>query len=155
MRKVRISSQLAGGALTSGNVIGGAISDAAVDTTRFISLNSTYQLEDLQPGDNGVQFGVAHSDYTDDEIEECLEASGSMDIGNKVAQEQANRLVRHIGVFTDEDNMFNDGKPVKTRLNWKMAEGDTLKMWIRNGSGTTWTTGNLILVQGELWITVR
>ncbi len=153
LRKVRIAGQVTIGNLGSGSVVKGSISQATVDSMRFISLNLAWTLEDFIAVDDGMEFGVAHSDYTAAEIEECLEAQGSMDIGDKIAQERANRLVRSLGVI-DREVLFNDGKKLKTRLNWLMSEGDTLDAWIRNGSGTVWTTGSLLLAVGELWVTV-
>ncbi len=56
----------------------------------------------------------------------------------------AKRLVRQIGTFTGAqagltagssdgaDVTVNDGKPVKTKLNWRLNTGDTLKMWAFN-----------------------
>ncbi len=108
--------------------------------------------------DDGLQFGFAHSDYTAAEIEECLENTASMDLGDKIAREQADRWVRVIGAFNGLATaagggvQFNDGKPVKINLNWLMAAGDTLNMWMRNSSGTVYLTGSSIATQGSLWV---
>jgi len=157
MRKVKLASSSSIGALAAADVVSNPITNALTDKLRFISVDATYTLSDAVTADDGHSFGLAHSDYTAAEVEECLEAGGSLDLGNKVAQEQANRLVREIGTFgsvpvTTGGLMFNDGKPVKTRLNWLMSEGDTLNLWIRNGSGAVYTTGSAILINGNLWV---
>ncbi len=100
---------------------------------------------------------MAHSDYTAAEVEECLEAQTAINPGNKVGQEQANRLVRSVGTVAGQGLAgaslgFNDGKPVKTKLNWHMAIGDALNVWIRNGSQVVYTTGSALRVQGTIWI---
>ncbi len=124
-----------------------------------MSIDLTYNMTDLGDFiDDGQEFGVSHSDYQANEIEECLEASGALDLGNKLAQEQSNRLVRSIGVMTGSgastggSREFNDGKPLKTKLNWRMSTGDSLNIWVRNGSGTVWTTGAVLVVQRKMWI---
>ncbi len=126
---------------------------------RFISLHASYSISNLAAViDDSFAFGVAHGDYSAAEIEECLEAGGAMDIGDKIAREQANRLVREIGTINGsaqsagEGLTFNDGKPVKTKLNWLMGEGDPLQMWVRNNSATVYTTGSQLTIAGKLWV---
>ncbi len=159
LRRVRINGTSGAGALAALDVATNVVSAAVTNTMRFISLDAVYSLTDLGAAiDDAFEFGVAHSDYSAAEIEEALEASGSMDLGDKVAMEQANRLVRTIGTISPAGTpagggkMFNDGKPVKTRLNWLMAIGDTLNVWIRNGSGVVWTSGAGISILGNLWV---
>jgi len=129
------------------DVASGGITNAPTGTMRFMSIDASYIWSGIADViDDGLEFGVAHSDYSAAEIEEALEAIESIDLGDKVAQEQANRWVRSIGTFASAINtagsaaQFNDGKPVKTKLNWKMSIGDTLVGWVRNGSGVKWLT---------------
>ncbi len=160
LRKVRITPAVAIGALASLAVVKSTGTSAAANTLRFISIDMSWSITDLAANvDDAFQFGVAHSDYTAAEIEECLEATLSMDVGDKISQERANRLVREIGTISPTGGTilgsgiaFNDGKPVKTRLNWLMAIGDTLDVWVRNGSGTVYTTGTILSGTGTLWV---
>ncbi len=160
MRQVRINSGLAIGALASADVIAGAITNAPTDPMRFISVDLAYGITDLAAViDDAFAFGLAHGDYTAAEIEECLESGASMDLGNKVEQEQANRLVREIGLITKAAAAasggglpFNEGKPVHTKLNWLMSIGDQLQLWVRNNSGVVYTTGSTLAVSGKLWV---
>lgn len=157
LRRVRVNASIGAGALAPVTVTSGSMTDAVSDPMRFISLHASYAWGGKQVADDGCTFGVAHSDYTAAEIEECLEETGAMDIGDKIAQEKANRLVREIGQISGGDSaaggiMFNDGKPVKTRLNWFMSTGDSLQLWIRNASGVVWTTGSTITIAGNLWV---
>ncbi len=158
LRRVRVASGVAIGALAALDVTNGPITSAGTDPYRIISVDLSYNIVDLgNQIDDGQEFGLAHSDYTAAEIEECLESAGSIDLGNKVAQEQANRLVRIVGMMpglgaTAGGLTFNEGRPQKTKLNWKMSTGDTLNIWIRNGSGVVWTTGAAIVVQGNMWV---
>ncbi len=120
-----------------------------------MSLKASYTLTEVTSGDDGQAFGIAHGDYTAAEIEECLETQAAIDAGDKVAQEQASRLVRQIGVmvFNGASSSFNDGKPVKVKLNWDMGIGEALVVWVRNSTGTIYTAGSFIQVNGEIWVT--
>ncbi len=159
LRKVRVASSLAVGALATLDVISADLTAAVTDPLRVVSVDCSYNIADLAAFiDDGQEFGLAHSDYTDAEIEECIEAFNSIDLGNKIAQEQANRLVRTVGFFqaggvsTDSSLSFNNGRPMKTKLNWRLSIGDSIRIWIRNGSDTVYTTGSNLLVVGNAWV---
>ncbi len=158
LRKVRIAAAVTVGALASLDVVQGVIHPTPTNPLRVVSTKFAYSWADIGAAiDDGFEFGLAHSDYSAAEIEECLEASASIDQGDKVAQEQANRLVRSIGIMpasgiTDSGRTFNNGNPVHTKLNWKLGIGDTLTGWVRNGSGNVYTIGSTLLVQGDMWI---
>ncbi len=160
LRKVKIAGGVTCGALASNDVTSGAVTNAVSDPLRFISLDCSYTWSDIAAViDDACQFGVAHSDYDSSQIEECLEALGSIDLGDKLAQEKANRYVREIGTIAgagapaaDSGAAFNDGRRKKVRLNWLMSTGDTLALWVRNGSGVVWTTGSRLVISGDLWV---
>ncbi len=157
LRKVRVTSSTALGALAALDVVSGAITSAPTERIRVVSAHLSFSLADLTATDDGCEIGLAHGDYTAAEIEECLESQASIDAGDKIANEQANRLVRSIGTFSDTDTAggsgdLNDGVPIKTKLNWVLQTGETLNIWARNGSGTVYTTGGKILCNGVLWV---
>ncbi len=159
MRMVRVNAKVAAGALATLDVAVGDLTDAAVDPYRLMSIKASYSWLELQAViDDGFDFGISHGDYTAAEIEECLEAQAAIDRGDKIALEQANRLVRSIGsigsggLVVDQSAVFADGRKIHTKLNWYMATGDKLKGWIRNQSGIIWTTGSFLGVAGEIWI---
>ncbi len=151
---------LVAGALATKALVAGPGTAAVADKLRIISITATWQWAEIQAAiDGGLEFGVSHGDYSAAEVEECLEASGSIDLGDKFAIEKSSRLVRTIGSMggptaggTGAEAAFNDGKPVKTRLNWLLSAGDTLNIWARNGSGVVWTTGSSLVMIGDLWV---
>ncbi len=159
LRKVRIAAAVTMGAVAALDVVAGTIHPTPVNPLRAVSLKASYMWSGIAaPADDGMEFGIAHSDYSAAEIEECLEASAAIDQGDKIAQERANRLVRTIGMMsgsgpaTDGQRAYNNGRPVKVKLNWLLGIGDSLIGWARNGSGVVWTTGSELLVQGDLWV---
>ncbi len=101
-----------------------------------------------------LTVGYAHSDYSVTEIKECLEAVAAIDAGNKIANEQANRLIRIVGVLRSPvgGSFLNDGKPIKTRLNWLITPGDTVNVFAFNENTAALSTGSVLNLQGDLWV---
>ncbi len=158
LRKIRVSARIDIGALAALGLVVGNLTPTSSNAYRIVSTDLSYSITDLgATQDDGQQFGLAYSDYSAAEVEECVEAQAAVDIGNKVEQEQANRLVRTIGQFqgapgTGAGKSFNNGNPHKEKLNWYIGEGDRLNVWVRNGSNAAWTTGSKIVIVGNLWV---
>jgi len=130
--------------------------DLVTESMLVSSIEAIYSLTGLTIGDNRgpILFGVAHNDYATSEIEEFIEDVTGWDIGDLVAQEKANRKIRRIGIFPFNAPL-NDGKPIKTKLNWLLATGDTVKFWAYNlGTLALQTTDPNINIQGKanLWL---
>ncbi len=131
--------------------------DTVVDTARISSIEAVYGMTDFTKtaGTGPFLFGVAHSDYTNGEIESYIENLASWDLGDKVAQEVRSRRVKHIGQIggitaVAGNATFNDGRPKKTKLNWTVAEGDGLDFWIYNmGEQAVATTVPQFVVFGD------
>ncbi len=160
LRPVRIAVSAAPGALATLDVISQDLIPVATNRYRVTSLSLAFTWGGKAIADDTLEFGVAHGDYTAAEIEECLEASGSINAGTKDQQEKANRLVRSIGIVAggvgdaaSQGAPFNNGRPVKVKLNWTIQIGDTLSIWMRNGSAVVYTTGSVLAVIGKAWVT--
>ncbi len=131
----------------------GALFAAAAGALRVMSASATWSLTDLTANDGPIVFGYAHSDYTVTEIKECIEASGAIDLGDKIAQERANRLVRVVGVMNEVRETINDGEPVKTRLNWRFNPGEVLNVFAYNDNADdALTTLAELGHNGVLWV---
>ncbi len=158
MRKVRINVTFAVGALAAADVTLGVLVPASTNPYRIMSAQLAWALVDLgNSADDGQVFGISHGDYTAPEVEACLESTTAIDIGDMIAQEVSNRLVREVGTMAGTAGTgaaldFNDGAPVKTKLNWKVGIGDTVSLWIRNASSTVWTTGGSLTASGIIWV---
>ncbi len=149
------------GTLGARVVISAAFDEVTTEQMRVSSVKNTYSMDTYTPVTNAgpILIGLAHSDYTDAEIEAWIETTGSWDRGDKVAQEVGNRLIRKIGVFETPDDAqdsvtLNDGKPIKTKLNWHLNTGKTLRLWAYNlGTAALATTNPAIRAEGQanLW----
>ncbi len=154
LRRVRFDAQIALATTANQVVVTSGLTGTSANPYRCKSVKVTWNLKNLTPGQGPILFGYAHSDYSVGEIKECLEVGTSIDRGDKVALEQANRLVRLVGSFDGllSEEKFNEGRPMKTKLNWAIGIGDEVSMFIYNDSGGAFTTGAFCDVLGEMWV---
>ncbi len=122
-------------------------SDTVGERTRITSVDVSYTLSGMTPIDNSgpIEVGFAHSDYTLAEIEEFLELTTSWNEGDLLDKEVSSRLIRRIGVFdtpasAGESYTLNDGKAIKTRLNWILNAGQGLNWFAYNQGGVALAT---------------
>jgi len=152
LRRVRITPELALSTLASDTALTALTTGVATDTYRMVSIIATWALRGITGGEGPITVGYAHSSYTVTQIKECLEAF-SIDQGDKLSSEQAGRLVRIVGTFSSEaDTMLNDGKPIKTRLNWKIAIGSQVNIFAYNEDTQPLATGAVLHVAGDGWV---
>ncbi len=152
LRKVRVTPARTLLTLASVTVTEITVHAVAAGAVRIISAKLAWSLTDLTANDGPIIVGFAHSDYTVTEIKECIEASTAIDLGDKVAQERANRLVRIVGTMNDVRDDLNDGEPISTKLNWRFNPGETLMMWCYNDGAALLTTGASVEASGNLWV---
>ncbi len=121
------------------------------ERTLCSSIVATWSLANFTDiADGGpILAGVCHSDYVTAEIEEFLETSGSWNEGNLTEQEIANRKIRRVVTFNSADsenalevNTANNGKPIKTKLNWILNQGQSLRLWAYNSGTAALATTN-------------
>ncbi len=157
--KGNVQNTLDLGTLAAKTLISVQMGQTVEERTLISSIECTWSLADLTDaiGVGPIAFGVAHSDYTDAEIEQVLELTGTWKEGDLIAQEVAKRKVRRIGTFQSSvadsqgDSVVNDGKPIKTRLNWILTTGQTLSIWAYNeGDAAVATTDPDLTVLGHV-----
>ncbi len=157
----QIDFRMPTGALAAGAVAAQTNGDTLLETARVSSVVATYSMGNFTPlADRGpAHFGIAHSDYTGPEIQNWITAAASWDQGDLVAKEVADRLIRRIGTFDNPDavtdtSVFNDGRPVKTRLNWQLRTGQAVRFWMFNSGEVDFIQSDLH-VQGHanIWFT--
>ncbi len=153
--KGAIDKTVALSTLALGDVISDVVQDSVTETAFAISCELVWSLREVTVGEGPIQVGLAHSDYSDAEIEEYLENTGSWEIGDLVQREIAGRKVRIVGSFDASfaDQSLNEGQPIKTTLKWMLATGQTLRVWAWNKSAASpLTTGALVVVSGHVWL---
>ncbi len=154
IRPAQIAESLPLLTLASLDVLGETLNNSNVDKpTRVMSVDVLFSLNGMTALEGPVDVGLSHSDYTDAEVEQALEATGSWASDDKIAREQSNRLVRRVGQLDAEHDELNDGKPVRVRLNWALASGSTIRYWARNVGSGALTTGAILTFNGTAWLT--
>ncbi len=153
-----VDESLALGTLAAKTVIAGNFDETVNERTLVSSVVARWAMINFTPGtlDGPILCGVAHSDYTDAEIEEWIENTGSWDEGDLVNQEIGGRKIRRVGIFdtpaaATQAAVLNDGKAIKTKLNWILLQGQTLKHWFYNlGTSALATTDPECSTQGHV-----
>ncbi len=159
--KGNIDEALSLGTLAADTLVSAPFDETVAEKTLVSSVVATWSLSDFTDAlaVGPISVGLAHSDYSDAEIEAVIESTGSWNEGDLVSQEVAKRLVRKIGTFQSglgatAEMVLNDGKPIKTKLNWTMLTGAGLRLWAYNeGESAVATTVPVVRIQGHanLW----
>ncbi len=157
----KIQERLDLGTLAANTLVSVDMTGVVEERTLVSSIKATWSLHDFTPaaGDGPIIVGVAHSDYTDAEIEAFLEDSGSWSEGNKIEQEINRRKVRVVGSIAPLTSptvymSLQDGKMINTKLNWILTTGQTLSVWAYNaGDSALASTDPDVSVTGyaNLW----
>ncbi len=152
LRRVRVSPEQPLLTLASDTALIVDVAPAADGAYRCISISGVHAIVNLAAVDGPVTVGFAHGDYTIAEIKACLEQAGAISVGNKTAQEVANRQVRVVGVISGLHAVLNDGRPIKTRLNWLIPIGKTVSLFAFNESTGVLITGSRQTFTGDMWV---
>ncbi len=152
LRRVRLTAEETLGTLASDTALTQTLTGTSANAYRAISVIASWGVVGLTDGDGPIHVGLAHSDYSVTEIKECIESQASIDQGDKVANERADRLVRTLGQCSFGQPQLNDGKPMKTRLNWLIGIGDSVNMFSWNEGTGSLTTGAFTSVSGDMWV---
>ncbi len=139
------------GSLATKSLVIQANPDVTTEEMRVSSVVARWSFSHNTPiADAGpLLVGFAHSDYSGTEIEEYLENVDSWDVSDTVqSREISKRLIRQVGTFQSPTSItdavhLNNGKPIKTRLNWPLATGQTVQIFVYNlGGAQISATGN-------------
>ncbi len=136
------------GTLASRTLVSVAFDETVNERTLVSSIETLISMADFTPldGVGPIVVGVAHSDYSDAEIEAVIENQGSWNEGDLVSQEISKRKVRTLGIFETPPSAgigitsLNDGQSFKTKLNWILLQGQTLRLWGYNQGGSAVAT---------------
>ncbi len=153
----QVEETLSLGTLAANTAVSDIFDEVLAEAGRITSLEAIWDLDEMTEaaGQGPIQVGLAHSDYTDAEILEWIQNTGSWNFGDMVQQEVAKRRIRWIGTFMSPGEalgkaVLNDGLPIKTKLNWKFRTGQSLRLWAFNqGSSNLATTVPLLHIIGH------
>jgi len=148
------SEDLAIGALAANDVVAGSLGGTFGQDVFVLAVKATWSIADLTVDEGSLVVGVADIDYSAPEIEEALEASGSWDLSDRVAVEQARRLVRTAGTFDGDQthDKLNDGNAIYTTCKWLTNQSKGLNAWAWNVGDETLTTGAIVHVDGHVLV---
>ncbi len=159
--KGAVDEEMALGTLGSKDLIATGFDQTVEERTLVSSLVATWSVKNVTPAPNAgpILVGIAHSDYSAAEIEAWLESIGSWSEGDLVSQELNSRKIRKIGIFensgsVNDASVLNDGRAIKTKLNWILTTGQNLQAWAYNlGTASFATTDPSVDIQGHanLW----
>ncbi len=151
---VQIREDLQLGALLGSTLIAGALASNSDEEYQAISYKGTYALTDLTAGEGPITVGIAHGDYSAAEIEEWYESQTAMTRASLVINEHSRRMCRIVGTFAGNlpNEVLNDGKPIRTKLNWHIPSGSTLDLWAYNAGDGTLTTSAEVNTRGGLFL---
>ncbi len=156
--KGNIDENLSLGTLAPATLVSVVFDETVNEKALLSSIVANWSLINMTESgaDGPIMVGVAHSDYSDAEIEAVIEATGSWNKGDKVAQEVARRLVRIVGTFPAAPGdgigpaVLEDGRQIKTKLNWMLDTAQSLRLWAYNlGTSGLDTTVPTVHLQGH------
>ncbi len=157
-----IRDNMALGTLAAADVITTSLGNVN-GRTKVSSIKAVHSMSGFTVIDNAgpIMVGVCHGDYSDQEVEDWIEQSESTswDRGDLPAAEISGRKIRKIGTFEQVGQslgtqVLNDGKPITTKLNWILEDGQSIRLWAYNtGTVAVGTTDPQVVTDGHanLW----
>ena len=142
------------------SLTGTQLGDSVTEKAWLSSIKCEWSLANWSPGvgDGPIVCGVAHSDYSDAEIEEWVENLGSWEAHDLIMQERSRRKIRQVAVIptpgaTSAAIVLNDGKPIHTKCGFMLGSGQTLRVWTYNRGTSALVDGAIMDVMGHanLW----
>ncbi len=152
-----INHRLVATTLAARTVVSSDNSDVVTERAYVSSVLLRWALEQVTAvaGAGPMMVGIAHSDYSDAEIEEWVENNAGWEEANLIGQEVARRKIRKVGIFETPQAAadavtLNDGKPIRTKCGWILTTGQTLSIWAYNmGQVAYGTTAPEIFAEGH------
>ncbi len=158
--KGMVNLDLATSAMASKTLSSDTVVDVLTESAYLTSVKATWSMGEFAPlAETGpILVGVAHSDYSNTELEEWIENTQSWNQGDMIAQEKNRRAIRIVGTFKNPEVVtdtawLNDGKPVRTKCGWQLLTGQTLRVWAYNLGDQSLSQGVKVNIYGHanLW----
>ncbi len=151
---LKFTATMSLGTLADDTVISTPTIDSLEQDFDVISTDLSVAIRNLTPGQGPLDYGLQEQGFTVAEVAEALDASPLSQYGP--AMERSRRKVRLYGTFNGEeaDSTVNDGKPIRKKMFLRAFGHSTFaaaRVWMRNKSGATLTTGAVVEIQGTHW----
>lgn len=119
----------------------------------LISMDVAVAMQKNTAGDGPLEFGVAHGDYSDSEMEEWIEAIASWNDEDQVLQERRRRKCRKIGILPglSTEEVWNNGVMKRVKLGFTLQEGLDMAVWCYNADDTARNTGAKLRFTGTIY----
>ena len=121
----------------------------------IISIDALWQLRNNTVGEGPLEVGFCHGVYTQVEVDEWQEQSSDFSSPhvNPLLQETQRRKIRTAGSFSGNaaEEVLNNGMPIRTKMKFTIADGESIRMWAYNRAGSTRTTGADVIVSGTVY----
>ncbi len=122
-----VDEQIALGTLANLTGLANTFDETVNGRSKVMSMDWSATMSGLTEGEGPIILYLAHSDYTLAEVEEYIESTGTWNLGSKVDQEVAKRLIRVLGTFSGQaSEQLNDGVKRRIKMNWWLEQGQTL-----------------------------
>ncbi len=141
------------GTLAAGVITSAAMTAFGTTRVRVISADLTWAIAGSTAQEGPLRVGLTSSNLSNTEIGEALDAAPTSK-ADIIAIERSKRPVRSVGQYEIQSTteVLNDGKPIRTKLQFGLDEGIELNLWVRNVSGiANLTTGAAVIVSGILY----
>ena len=133
-------------------LVSSSIAAAVEERSYVISMDVVASIGGGASGQTLV-IGVAHGDYTNAEIEEWYENSGSWDEGSLPDQEKSRRKCRQIGMFSSSaDQRIEQGENIRVKLGWILNQGEQLTFWGYNTGTTSMSSTTFVTFVGQVYL---
>ncbi len=155
LQPLRFTTTLSLGTLASNTVITTPTVDSLEQDFHIVSTDLSVTLRNITAGEGPIEFGLSEQGYSVTEVNECLDASPLSQYGPE--QERSRRRVRLYGAFSASegaDETINDGRPIRRKMFLRAFAHSTFaaaRVWVRNSSGATLTTGASVQITGVHW----
>ncbi len=157
-RAVRLQFNVTIGTLGSGVMLTTSLGIGTGQEYWAISADISYVLENVTVGAGGpLAVGLCHGDYSVTELDEWYEATNNF-MGDQIEIEEGRRKCRDVGIMNSigisgTNQHLNDGRPVRTKLGFRVEDGKTTNVWVRNmGTNAYATTVPILRGYGKLFV---
>lgn len=154
---VRVQSTLALGALASGSVASATLMGNAGQDLYLLSADLIFTHSDGLATEGPINVGVCHGDYSTTEIDEWYVSTAGVGT-DMIMREHSRRKVREAGQFPGiaGNETLNDGKPIRVKLRFDIADNINLDVWARNSDATApLSSGGEIVVSGTVYCLLK